>query len=289
MIQTDTLRQYYYLTKPGIVYGNAIAAMAGFFFASRFAVDWVTFFAMLFGISLVIASACVMNNIIDRDIDAIMKRTQRRSMPSGGIGIMHAWLYGGSLLITGALILGFGTNLLTLAVALFGHIAYVGAYTYSKRRTVHSTLIGTISGSTPPVIGYLAVTGQADIVALLLYLIMVAWQMPHFYAIAIFRRDEYAAAGLPILSVVRGNEAVRKQIVWYVTSFFVAIVLLYSVGGTSLFWVLLMSMVALYWIYLCFDTSRNDDLVKWAKSQFGWSLYVLIIFSVSLSLDNFFH
>lgn len=288
MITRQTARAYYRLTKPGIVYGNAITAIAGYFYGANGSPIIVTFFAMLIGISFVMASACVFNNILDRDIDKRMNRTRNRAVVSGEISVTNAILYGAALLVAGTLVLGVATNLLTLAIAVFGFIAYVGPYTYSKRTTVHSTLIGTISGSTPPVIGYAAATNQLDHIALLLFLILVMWQMAHFYAIAIFRRDEYAAAGLPILSVVKGVEATKQQIIWFIGGFIISCILLGLYGGASLLSTLTMILIGMYWVYLCFSTVM-DDGVRWARKQFGWSLIVLLVFSSALALDSFWH
>ena len=280
------LRTYYYLAKPGIVYGNSIAAIAGYFFGAAGDPNIVTFLSMLIGVALVMASACVFNNILDRDIDARMARTKRRALVSGDVPLANAIVYGTTLLVVGTLLLAYGTNLLTLSVALFGFIAYVGPYTYSKRKTIHSTLIGTLSGSTPPVIGYIAATNSFDMIAVLLFLVMVAWQMAHFYSIAIFRRDEYAAANLPILSVVKGVHATRQQITIYVVLFLVIWTVL-GVYGTSLLTYLIVLLAGLYWLQLCLDRSETD-VSRWARKQFGWSLWLLLIMSATLSLNSFF-
>lgn len=284
---SSTLRTYYYLTKPGIVYGNAIAAIAGYLFGAAGSPALGAFGAMLMGICFVMASACVYNNVMDRSIDARMKRTQKRAVVTKAVAIPHALIFASTLLLVGTLVLGFWTNYLTLAVALFGHFAYVVLYGWAKRRTVHSTLIGTISGATPPVIGYVAATGTLDITALLLFAVMAAWQMPHFYAIAIFRRDEYAAANLPILSVVKGIDATRRQIIAYTSAFAVLCGFLFLYGGASLLWFLLMTLVSGYWLLLVFRPYH--DVNRWARKQFSWSLSVLLVMCIGLSLDSFWH
>lgn len=284
---SSTIRTYYYLTKPGIVYGNAIAAIAGYFYGAGGSPILVTFTAMLTGICFVMASACVYNNVLDRSIDARMKRTERRAVVTKAISVTHALIFATVLLAIGIFLLAVWTNTLTLLVALAGHFAYVVLYGWAKRHTVHSTLIGTISGSTPPVIGYVAATGALDITALLLFAIMAAWQMPHFYAIAIFRRDEYAAANLPILSVVKGIDVTRRQIIAYATLFVVLCGLLFLYGGASLLWFLVMALAGGYWLLLVLQP--YNDINKWARKQFGWSLSVLLIMCVGLSLDSFWH
>lgn len=289
MTTKQTALSYYRLTKPGIVYGNALVAVAGYFFGAQGAPSLAVFFAMLFGIAAVMASACVFNNIIDRDIDARMNRTKQRATVTGEVAPEQAILFGTILLVFGLTLLALGTNWLAAAIALFGHFAYVVMYGIGKRKTVHGTLIGTISGSTPPVIGYVAATGQLDLVAALLYLILVAWQMPHFYAIALFRKKDYAAAGIPVLPIVQGDAATRTQIITYVLLFIGSCALLTILAGASILWLLVMVLVGGYWLYLCLQPFLRHDAAQWARRQFGWSLNVLLVLSLMLSIDSFLH
>lgn len=286
---SNTIRTYYYLTKPGIVYGNALMAIAGYFYGAHGTPSLVTFAAMLFGVCAVMASACVYNNVIDRDIDSKMERTKKRAVPAGMVAPLHALIFANALLVLGVLLLVFGANALTALVAIGGHIAYVVLYGFAKRKTVHGTLVGTLSGSTPPVIGYVAATGRLDLTALLLFLVLVAWQMPHFYAIAIFRRDDYASAGIPVLPVVKGMDATRKQIIAYVMLFILSCVALGIFGGMSLLGTMVMVLAGAYWLYLCLQPVEEGGLNKWARRQFGWSLMLLLILSATWSLDSFLH
>jgi protoheme IX farnesyltransferase len=280
----QTLNAYYLLTKPGIVYGNALTATAGYLFASGLSGSWVTFVSMLAGVMSVMASACVYNNIIDRDIDRKMSRTQDRPSVTGKIGPGQAFVFGGTLLVVGVLLLAYGTNITTLAVALWGFVAYVGLYTYAKRVTVHSTLIGTLSGATPPVIGYVAATGALDVTAGLLYLVLITWQMPHFYVISIFRRDDYKRADIPVLSVARGVEATKQQIVAYTALFVLACVLLGFYGGLNLLGTLVITLAGAYWLYT--SLLPVVDSSKWALGMFHRSLAVLLIVCLSLGLNG---
>lgn len=288
MWSRESVRAYYRLTKPGIVYGNGLMAIAGYFFGAAGSPSLVVFLSMLLGISAVIASACAYNNIIDRDIDAKMERTKARAIPSGQISKLDAVLFASFLLLIGLVLLVLGTNVLTALVALAGHFAYVVLYGYAKRKTVHGTLVGTLSGSTPPVIGYVAATGALDVTALLLFLVLAAWQMPHFYAIAIFRRDDYKRANIPVLSVVSGMEATRRQIIIYVGVFIVTCVLLGLFSPLSLLSTLILILLGAYWLLLCLtSTSADDSIEQWARRQFGWSLKLLLFMCIILSLDSF--
>src|SRR5579871_4902777 len=161
-------KAYYYLIKPGIVYSNMLAAIAGFFLAARGNVSVSLLLALIFGLGLVIASACVFNNYFDREIDAKMDRTQNRALVQKIIHTQNALVYGFILGLLGFISLIFFTNLLTAFIGFIGFIFYVFLYTFGKRRTVYGTLIGSISGAVPPVAGYCAVTNHFDFAAFLL-------------------------------------------------------------------------------------------------------------------------
>jgi len=244
-----TLRAYYQLTKPGIVYGNALTVIAGFFLASSFH-SWrmAELGGVLVGTSLVIASACVINNVIDRRIDIHMERTKKRALVTGEITPPVAIIFG---VILGAF--GFGmlvllTNRLTVVLGLIAYAFYVGLYGYSKRRSEHGTLIGSIPGALPPVAGYTAVTNHVDAGAVILFLMLVFWQMAHFYAIAIYRRDEYAAAGIPILSVTRGKRTVLVQAFLYTIGFLLVSLALSLAGFTGWVYALIMVVTGGWWV-----------------------------------------
>lgn len=289
MSAADTFRTYYKLTKPGIVYGNALIASAAYLLGSKGEPEAATFLTMLIGICAVMASACVYNNVLDKDIDRKMKRTQGRALVSGTISTRNALIYATILLLLGLAVLQFGTNTLTTLVAIAGHFAYVVLYGIAKRTTVHGTLVGTISGSTPPVIGYVAATGQVDITAVLLFFVLVAWQMPHFYAIAIFRREDYASAHIPVMPLVKGLRTTRLHIIAYVLLFLALVVLLHTWGGVSLLGTMIVALSGMYWLYLCLLPSEESNVSGWARRQFGWSLSLLLILSATWALDSFWH
>jgi protoheme IX farnesyltransferase len=163
------MRTYYQLIKPGIVYGNAMTALAAFVFASTAPFNFPLLFATLFGLSFSIAAACVVNNIIDRDIDVHMERTKKRAIPTGQISIRKALIFAAVLGVIGFSLLFFYTNLYALFVTLFGVVVYLGLYTPLKRTTPHSTIVGALAGAVPPVVGYVAVTNELNGVAVLLF------------------------------------------------------------------------------------------------------------------------
>jgi protoheme IX farnesyltransferase len=280
------IKNFYRLTKPGIIYGNAITATAGFFLASKGHISWFLFAAMLIGLSLVIASGCVFNNIFDADIDAKMDRTKNRAIASGKISKRAAKIYGTILLILGGVALSF-TNNLTIVVALIGWIVYVLLYTPLKRKTVHDTLIGSIAGATPPVVGYTAITNKFDTGALLLLLILIFWQMPHFYAIAIRRLDEYKAASIPVLPLKNGIKAAKIQILVYIIAFVIAAVSLFYFGYTGYIYLTLAIILGLSWLWLAAKGFKAVDDKAWAKQTFLFSLVVLTTLSITMAFGKF--
>ena len=163
------MRTYFKLTKPGIIFGNLISGVAGYFLASRGTHSLSVFFGVFAGTALIIGASCVANNIIDVDIDKRMKRTQKRAITSGEVSVTNAWIFAGVLSIAGYAVLVLFTNWLAVAAGAIGMFFYVVVYGWAKRNTVHSTLVGSISGATPPFAGYVAVTGNIDSAAILLF------------------------------------------------------------------------------------------------------------------------
>lgn len=280
---TKTLSKYYQLTKPGIIYGNALTAAGGFFLASRGHINFGLFVTMLAGISLVIAAGCVCNNYIDRGIDKKMTRTKQRALVSGTISGRSALFFSALLAIAGISTLAIGTNLLTLSLGLIGLFTYVVLYGIGKRRSVHGTLIGSIAGAVPPVVGYCAVTNNLNAGAVIVFLILVCWQMPHFYAIALYRRQDYAAAGLPVLSVKKGPRITKVQIMSYITIFTLTTVALTVYGYTGYSYAIVMVLLGLAWFGLGIRKLKKAPDAIWGRSMFLFSLIVILSFSVMMA------
>lgn len=279
------MKVYYQLIKPGIVYGNAITALAAFVFAALRQVEFPLLLATLAGLSFCIASSCVLNNIIDRDIDTRMERTKMRALVTGEISARNAAIYAAVLGIAGIGILYFYTNLLALGVTLFGVFVYVCLYTPAKRITMHSTLIGAVAGAVPPVVGYVAVTNTFDTTAFLLFLILACWQMTHFFAISIFRFDDYKNAGLPVMPVRTNLFRTKILMLVYAILFSYSLFTLYLVNHLGLLFALPMGLLALGWIALGFTGMRTKNDVPWARRMFFFSLVILLAFSFLLALS----
>lgn len=282
------IKKYYWLTKPGIVFGNVLAAIAGFFLASGHAgmLDAGTLFALVVGIALVIASACVFNNYLDRGIDGKMERTRQRATVSGDISVWAVFVFLGILGIVGFTLLVIFTNAPTVALVAVAYFAYVVLYGVAKRRTIHGTLVGTIPGGIPPVAGYVAVTDSFDLAALLIFSVMLCWQMAHFYAIGMRRRDEYAAAGLPVMPVVKGMHTTKVQILSYVAGFIVMNILLTVMGYTGYIYAVIMTVLGGMWFIKGVRGFQSHDDQEWAKRMFLFSLTVLLLFCVMLSVGG---
>lgn len=254
--------------------------------ASRGQVDFWLLLAAVSGISLVIASACVFNNIIDQDIDSKMARTKGRAMASGLLPGKNALIYGSLVGLGGFFILAIYINLLTLAIGLGAWLSYVVLYGWAKRRTVHGTLVGTIPGAAPVVAGYTAVTGQLDNATLILFFTLVFWQMAHFYSIALYRLDDYRSAGIPVLPAEKGERITKVYIVVYIVAFIVAVLMLSLLDYSGSLFAAAMGAFGAVWLYLGLrGFSVTSDKV-WARQMFKFSLVVILAFSLMLAVGR---
>ncbi|AIA70099.1 protoheme IX farnesyltransferase [Pectobacterium atrosepticum SCRI1043] len=282
------IKQYLQVTKPGIIFGNLISVIGGFLLAAQGRIDYPLFLATLVGVSLVVASGCVFNNVIDRDIDKKMERTKNRVLVKGLISLKVTLVYASLLGIAGFALLYVAANPLAMWLAVMGFVVYVGVYSlYMKRHSVYGTLIGSLSGAAPPVIGYCAVSNQFDAGALILLLIFSLWQMPHSYAIAIFRFKDYQAANIPVLPVVKGISVAKNHITLYIVAFAIATLML-SLGGYAGYkYLIVAAAVSVWWLGMALSGYKNaiDDRV-WARKLFVFSIVAITSLSVMMSVDS---
>ncbi|NNM44057.1 MAG: protoheme IX farnesyltransferase [Chlamydiae bacterium] len=279
------IKTYLSLTKPGIIFGNAITAAAGFALASKGHFNFGLFLATLVGISLIIGSACVFNNYIDRIADEKMTRTKNRALATGLVSIRSAILFGISLGVLGTFTLSFYTNLLTVLVATAGFFVYVVLYSNLKYRSIYGTIIGSIAGAVPPVVGYCAVSNIFDTGAFILFLLISLWQMPHFFAIAMYRFDDYAAASIPVLPIVKGMHTTKVHMLLYVIAFTLTTLMLTVFGYTGYAYLTITGLVCLTWLILCIKGFTIGDDKLWAKSMFRFSLIVVMALSAMIAVD----
>jgi protoheme IX farnesyltransferase len=281
-----SFRNYSLLTKPRIIMGNVITAGAGFALASHRQFQLETFLLMLVGISLVIASSCVYNNYIDRHKDKMMERTKNRPLAKGTISEKAALIFATLLIITGSAIFAIGVNLLAMVSVLVGFGIYVFLYSFSKYQTIHGTLIGSVAGAMPPVVGYTSASGHLDGAALLLFLIVALWQMPHFYAISIRRLHDYRSAKVPILPIKKGMLKTKLQMFFYIMAFTIATLMLTAFDYTGYLFMAIASILGIAWLVLCIRGLKTCDDQAWAKQMFRFSLIVImgISFAIPFSL-----
>lgn len=270
---------YYRLTKPGIVYGNVFHAIVGLLLAYHAGITAWNSVGLILGIALIIASACVANNILDRTIDQKMQRTKQRALVTGSIEETQAILYALILLTIGVVVMLRMTNWLTLILSLIAYVWYVWIYGWAKRNTWWSTLIGTVPGAIPIMAGYTAIAGQIGITAWIAFALLVFWQMPHFYAIALYRQKEYAAAGLPVISVVLGRAKTYQQMVGYAVAYLISIAALIYAG--SVHWTVgsVLFAAGAYWTATIIR-GRATISDAWARIVFKQSLVLTIVLMV---------
>lgn len=280
-------RRYFSVTKPGIIIGNLISVAGGFLLAARGEIDWPLMLATLMGLSLVVASGCVVNNVIDRDIDAKMARTQGRVTVTGEISASAALLHALVLAVCGFGALIYYTNTLAVCFAAFGYIIYVGVYSlYMKRHSVYGTLVGSLSGAVPPVVGYGAVSGQFDAGAAILLLMFCLWQMPHSYAIAIFRYQDYRDANIPVLPVAKGLARAQRHIVFYIALYALVVMLLPLGGYTGLAFMAVACTTSFWWLLMALRGYRRDiDMHGWARQVFAFSIVNITVLSITMAVD----
>ena len=285
----ETVRRYYSLTKPGVLYGNVVTGVAGFLLASGHfgRLDFGLFIATIVGMTLLIASACVLNNFLDRDIDSKMERTKKRATVLGTIRGRNAVAFSALLGLLGLTILSLWTNWLVVVIGIGGFVDYVVLYgMLSKRLSIHGTLVGSISGAAPILAGYCAVSGRIDAGAIIAFAILFLWQMPEFYSISIYRHDEYKAAGVPVMSVVKGIKSTKIQIYIYTAVFVTATLLLSALGYTGYVYLVVMGLLGLWWLYLGakgFEAKTKVANEQWARKMFRFSMIMVLAVSLMVS------
>ena len=281
------LRSYYELCKPNVVYMMLICAFVGMLLAEESVSSFGYLFVSLTGIAFCAASAAAVNQVIDRNTDASMTRTDQRPLPQGELSPTHASLFALIIGILGALILYIYVNTLTMILTLSSLVGYAFIYTiYLKRATPQNIVIGGLAGAAPPLLGWSSITNTIDPYALLLVLIIFVWTPPHFWALAIYRKDEYAKESIPMLPVTHGVAFTKLQIVLYTIILFIVSVLPYVVlmsGEIYLFSALILSTIFLYYSINLYFSNDDED----AMSTFQFSIYYIFLIFLALLIDHF--
>ena len=280
-------RDYYALTKPGVVQLLVFTAIVGMFLAVPGMVPWTALIAGSLGIGLAAAAGAVVNQILDQRIDAQMARTRNRPLPQGRIGERDALAFAMGLGLAGLAVLVLFVNVLTAALTFASLIGYAVVYTvYLKRATPQNIVIGGAAGAAPPVLGWTAVTGTVDPHALLLFLIIFTWTPPHFWALAIARRSDYERADIPMLPVTHGVELTKSFVVYYTVLLILVTVLPYLTGMTGLlylFGALLLGGGFLYYaLKLKFAPFEDSPM-----ATFRYSIWYLMALFSFLLIDHY--
>ena len=281
------IRSYYLLCKPNVVYMMLICALVGMLLAEDSVSSISTIIVALVGIALCSGSAAAINQVIDRNADAAMTRTDKRPLPQGELSVFHASSFAFVIGVLGALVLYIHINTLTMVLTLASLIGYAFIYTvYLKRATPQNIVIGGLAGAAPPLLGWTAISNTIDPYALLLVLIIFVWTPPHFWALAIYRKEEYAKESIPMLPVTHGVAFTKLQIVLYTIILFIVSVLPYIVlmsGFVYLISAIVLSSIFMYYsIKLYFS---DDDAV--AMKTFNFSIYYIFLIFVALLCDHY--
>ena len=281
------LRSYYELCKPNVVYMMLICAFVGMLLAEESVSSFGYLFVSLTGIACCAASAAAVNQVIDRNTDASMTRTDQRPLPQGELSPTHASLFALIIGILGALILYLYVNTLTMILTLASLVGYAFIYTvYLKRATPQNIVIGGLAGAAPPLLGWSSISNTIDPYALLLVLIIFVWTPPHFWALAIYRKDEYAKESIPMLPVTHGVTFTKLQIVLYTIILFIVSMLPYVVlmsGEIYLYSALILSTIFLYYSINLYFSNDDEDAMK----TFQFSIYYIFLIFLALLIDHF--
>jgi protoheme IX farnesyltransferase len=280
-------RDYYALTKPGVVQLLVFTAIVGMFLATPGMVPWDILVAASVGIGLAAAAGAVVNQVLDQRIDAQMARTRNRPLPQGRIGERDALTFAMGLGLGGLAVLVVFVNALTAALTFLSLIGYAVVYTvFLKRATPQNIVIGGAAGAAPPVLGWTAVTNAVDPHALLLFLIIFTWTPPHFWALAIARRSDYERAEIPMLPVTHGEALTKSFVVYYTILLIIVTVLPYITGMTGplyLFGALALGGGFLYYALQLKLAPRPDS----PMTTFRYSIsYLMALFSFLL-IDHY--
>jgi protoheme IX farnesyltransferase len=283
------IKNYYELCKPNVVLMMLLCALVGIILASDTLLPLIEILVPLVGIGLCSGSAAAINQIIDREADAEMARTDKRPIPQGEISVTNASIFAFVIGVLGVLILVYFVNSLTAILTIFALGGYAFIYTiFLKRATPQNIVIGGLAGAAPPLLGWASVTNTIEPNALILVLIIFIWTPPHFWALAIYRKDDYAKQSIPMLPVTHGVAFTKLQIVLYTIILFLVSLFPYIVlmSGT----IYLTSAIILSSLFLFYSIRlylSDDD--KYAMQTFWYSIYYIFLIFIALIVDHFIY
>ncbi len=273
----STANAYFELTKPKIMMFLLLTGYCAMVVAARGLPEVGVTLSALFGLGLSTGGAAAFNMWYDRDIDAIMNRTVGRPIPAGRIQPARALIFSFVLFVLSAFWLGFMVNWLSALLSVAGFIYYTLIYTvFLKRRTPQNIVIGGGAGAFPPLIGWAAVTNHMGWPAVLMFLIIFLWTPPHFWALALFRHDDYKRANIPMMPVVRGESSTKRQMAVYTFLLSIVSLLLYWTGAVGLVYVWIAGILGVaFMVHAMFVLEEKLPNAKWARKTFFFSLLYL--------------
>jgi protoheme IX farnesyltransferase len=284
---TQRLRAFYSLTKPRVVSLIVFTAVIGMFLATPGVVPLEILLAGTAGIALVAGAAAAVNCLVEHRIDAVMSRTRWRPLPQREVSISHTLVFAGTLGGVGLWLLFHFVNALTMWLTLATFVGYAIVYTVIlKPATPQNIVIGGASGAMPPVLGWAAVTGEVTIEAMLLFLIIFAWTPPHFWSLALYRTEDYARAGVPMLPVTHGKQYTRLQVLLYTLILFAVSLLPYAVRMSGLVYLAAACALGVLFVFyaLRIYLAYSDTV---AQKTFRYSIVYLALLFAALLVDHY--
>jgi protoheme IX farnesyltransferase len=280
---------YVVLTKPDVTFLVVITTVAGFYLGSTGPIDWILLLHTLCATMLVAGGTAALNQYVERDMDAVMRRTASRPLPSGVLQPREVVIFGVVTIIVGAVWLVIAVNAIAALVALATSVLYLGVYTPLKTRTPWATAIGAIPGALPPLIGWTAARGSISVGAWVLFAILFFWQFPHFMAIAWMYREDYARAGIKMLPVVepKGDSTFRQIVMTSAILVWVsALPSVIGMAGIGYFFAALTLGMALLQVSLWANRSRTNARAKWLMHATVAHIPILLCWMI---LDRLVH
>ena len=282
-------RDYYELTKPRVVMLILFTVIVGMFLSVP---GWPAASALIFGtlgIGLASSSAAVFNHVLDHRTDILMMRTRGRPLPQGKLTERAALTFASVICVISMIILWFLVNPLTAVLTFCSLIGYAVVYTvFLKRATPQNIVIGGAAGAAPPVLGWTAVTGEITSSALLLFLIIFVWTPPHFWALAIARKEEYEKVGIPMLPVTHGEEYTRLNILLYTILLVLITIIPYLTGMSGLIYLATALILDAIFLYFAIQMRRDPDDIELPMRMFKFSITYLGILFAALLIDHYF-
>ncbi|HWD34214.1 MAG TPA: heme o synthase [Pseudomonas sp.] len=280
-------RDYLELTKPKVVVLMLITSLVGMFLATRAGVPWTILLFGNLGIACCAGGAAVVNHVVDRRIDALMARTHKRPIAEGRVAPAAALIFALALAVLGMALLLVFSNALTAWLTLASLLGYAVIYTgFLKRATPQNIVIGGLAGAAPPLLGWVAVSGHISAEPLLLVLIIFTWTPPHFWALAIHRKEEYAKADIPMLPVTHGEHYTKLHILLYTLVLLAVSLLPYVIhmsGPLYLVCALVLGVRFLQWAWVLYRGSRPHAAIK----TFKYSVWYLFLLFIALLVDHY--